>query len=446
MSKIYYPEARIVVKAIVENFSKSRGPIDFPAIPRRVQITRNSYKQPDSWSVEFDGKDFPIPPSLLRTGQVEIYLYNKRGLLADRALLRSTVKPAIVGLVDSVEASFSSDGRVVSFEGQDMTSLFAGHTFKRRRNFTNTRLDTALDELRKEVDITNQMKLITEIPFDRSKLPVIGRSVSRTNKKGFPVKRGENYWNVMYNLALKHGFILFVRDLELVLASPRSVRDASDKRSDRTFKLTWGKNIEQITMSRAMGKERVPQIEVISYDEKTRKPLKGVYPKKKQKVTTGVGTKRNEVITSILRGITDVATLERMAEAQHLLLGGAEQTIDLSTRELEDESGNDRLLYLKAGDAFFLSFDPFNAEDLQKVPEGQRSEYLVARGWTRESANLFASHFTQLNTFKKPFYVREANIEWDKDNGMSIDANVVNFVTVDGVQEEGEVKGTAENV
>lgn len=445
MSRVYYPEARIVVRAIVENFGTSRGPIDFPAIPRSVRITRNSYKQPDSWSVEFDGKDFPIPPSLLRTGQVEIYLYDKKGLLADRKLLRSTVKPAIVGLVDSVESSFSADGRVVSFEGQDMTSLFAGHTFKRRRNFTNKRLDVALDELRKEVDITNQMKLVTEIPFDVRRLPIVGRSVSRTNRRGFPVKRGDNYWNVMYNLALKHGFILFVRDLELVLATPDSILDESDRRSDRTFKLTWGKNIEQIMMSRTMGKERVPQIEVISYDEKTRSVLLGGYPSQRQKVTDGVGTKRNEVITSVLHGITDVEILERLAKAQYSLIARTEQTVDFSTKELEDE-GDQSLLYLKAGDAFFLSFDPFNAEDLQKVPEGQRSEYLVSRGWTRESANLFSAHFTQLNTFKKPFYVREATIEWDKDNGMTIDASVVNFVNVEGTQEEGEVKGAAENV
>lgn len=445
MSRLYFPECRIVVKAIIENFSSSKGPIDFPAIPRSVQITRNSYKQPDSWSVEFDGKDFPIPPSLLRTGQVEVYLYDKGGLEADKHLLRSTVKPAIVGLVDSVESEFSAQGRTVRLEGQDMTALFAGHTFKRRRNFTNKRLDVALDELRKEVDITNQMTLVTEIPFEAKRLPVIGASVSRTNRKGFPVKRGDNYWNVMYNLALKHGFILFVRDLELVLATPRSITDESTKRADRTFKLTWGKNIEEISMSRSMGKERVPQIEVISYNEKDRQPLVGRYPANKVKVTTGVGTKRNEVITSVLRGITDEKILKRLAQVQYELIARTEQTVEFNTRELVDE-GDRNLIFLKSGDAFFLSFDPFNAEELRKIPAGQRSAWLKARGFSAQAANVFANHFDQLNTFRAPFYVREANIDWSHDRGLSIDASVVNFVNVEGVQESGEVKGAAENV
>ena len=445
MSRVYYPEARVVVKAIVENFSKSQGPVDFPAIPLKAQIVRNSYKQPDSWSIELDAKDFPIPPSMIRTAQVEIYLYDKKGLTADRRLLRDTTKPAIVGLVDSADSKFTAQGRVVSLEGQDMTSLFAGHRFKGRRNFTNKRLDQALEQLKQEVDITNQIKLVTEIPFDRKALPVIGASVSRTNRKGFPVKRGENYWDVMYNLALKHGFILFVRDLELVLATPQSIIEESTKRADRLFKLTWGENIEEISLTRNLGKERVPQVEVISYDEKTRKQVIGRYPANGVKVTEGVGTKRNEVITSVLRGITDEKILKRLAETQYNLLARTEQTVDFSTRELVDESSQN-LLYLKTGDAFILAFDPFNAEELRKMPEGSRVQWLKYRGFSAQAAQVFATHFERLDTFKQPFYVREATIDWDNDNGLAIDASVINFVTVDGVQESGEVKGAAELV
>lgn len=453
MSRIYYPEALVVVSAVVENFSVSRKPLVFPAVPRSIQITRNSYKQPDSWSIEFDGKDFPIPPSMLRTGQVAIYLYNNKGLEGSRRVIKSTDKPAVVGLIDSVESDFSSDGRVVRFEGQDYTALFAGHVFQGKRNFTNKRLDVAIDQLRKEVDITNAMQLTVELSDDfgstasqkRKSLPVIGASVSKTNRKGFPVKRGDTYWNVMYNLALKHGFLLFVRDLELVLTTPESVLAESTKRADRTFKLTWGKNIEQITISRSMGKERVPQVEVISYDEKTRKPLIGKYPEKKQKVTDGVGTKKNEVITTVLRGITDKKILKRLAEVQYSLIARTEQSVHFSTRELKDEADRD-LLDLKAGHAFFISFDPFNSEELRKIPAGSRVQWLIQRGWTPQAANVFAEHFDRLNTFKKPFYVREATLDWSYDDGLSLSASVVNFVGKQGTPEEGEVKGVAENV
>lgn len=452
MSRVYYPECRVVIKAVFENFGKSLRPLDFPAIPKKVTITRNSYKQPDSWSIELDGKDFPIPPSLIRAAQIEVYLYDKKGLFADRRLLRSTTKPAIVGLIDSAEATFSNDGRTVKLSGQDMTSLFAAHKFQKRRNFTNVRLDQALIQLIDEVDLTHAMKLVIEVPDSfgklitqgrhetRSQLPVIGKSVSRTNKRGFPVKRGETYWNVMYNLAIKHGFILFVRDLEIVLASPRTVFENSTKRADRTFKLTWGKNIEEITLTRKMGKEKVPQVEVISYDERTRTVLIGKFPKKGQKVTEGVGTKRLAVLTQVLRGITDVATLNRLARLAYNLIARTEQAAEFETKELVDE-GDRNLIFLKTGDAFFVSFDPYNSEELRKVPAAQRSQWLVSRGFSRQAANTFANHFEQLNTFRKSFYVREARIEWAHDKGLSIGADIVNFVTNDGIQEAGDIEG-----
>lgn len=445
MSRVYYPEARVVVKAIIENFGESQKPLDFPAIPKSVQITRNSYRQPDSWSIELDAKDFPIPPSLLRTGQVEIYLYDKEGLVADRRALRANTPPAIVGLVDSVNTDFSGDGRTVALEGQDLTALFAGHRFQRRRNFTNQRLDRALEALLAEVDLTGVMTFVTEIPFDRSRLPVIGRSVSRTNRRGFPVKRGENYWDVMYNLALKHGFILFVRDLELVLATPQSVIDESNKRQDRTYGLTWGKNVLQISMSRQMGKERVPQVEVLSYDERTRKAVIGKFPRAKQKVTEGVGTKRNEILTSVVRGITDQSILDRLAEIQYNLIARTEQEVSFGTDELRDETDKN-LLYLKSGDAFFLSFDPYNGEELRKLQPGQRAAWLRQRGFTAQAAEVLANHFEQLNTFRSPFYVSEAGIYWSNEDGLSIDAKLINFVVPGGTQESGDVEGAAENV
>lgn len=445
MSRIYYPEARVFVSAIVENFGASQKPITFPARPRSLNIHRNSYKQPDSWSIELDAKDFPIPPSLLRTGQVFVQLFDNNGLPPNPRLVLETVPPAIVGIVDSVTQNYSSSGRTVSLDGQDMTALFSETTFKNKRNLTNKRLDRALDELRREVDITNSLKLVTEIPFADSRLPIIGKSVSRTNRKGFPVKRGDNYWNVMYNLALKHGFILFVRDLELVLATPQSVIEESTKRRDRTFKLSWGKNVEQLSVSRNMGKERVPQIEVLSYDERTRRTIAGRFPKSKQKVTTGVGTKRNEVLTTILRGVTDKSILERLAEVQYNLIARTEQVVEFSTRELADED-NRNLIYLKAGDALFLSFDPFNTEELKKIPDQARTKWLVDRGFTPQAASVFANHFDRINTFKQPFYVREARIDWSHDDGLSIDATMANFVNIQGTQEEGEVAEAVENV
>ncbi len=136
-------------------------------------------------------------------------------------------------------------------------------------------------------------------------------------------------------------------------------------------------------MSRNMGKERVPQVEVLSYDERTRKALIGKFPRKGQKVTTGVGTKRNEILTSVLRGITDQGILDRLAEVQYNLLARTEQEVAFSTDELVDESDKN-LLYLKSGDAFFLQFDPYNGAGAS--PDAMRSVVLASRNYTERRA------------------------------------------------------------
>jgi len=464
---VYHPKALVIIRALAETFGEEQQKLSFWTIPTSFHITRNSYRQPDSWSIEFDSKDFPIQPSLVRTGQVTIYLYDSIKPEIERGDVRDK-EPLITGLLDSVSVEFSESGRTVSFDGQDMTSLFVGTQFKRRRrNFNNLRLDKAIENLMGEVDKSGEMSLILDIPFSPSKLPIIGRSVSRTNKKGFPAKKGEKYWDVMYNLALKHGFILYVKGLTLILSLPETLEgttpDRPNKISDRekarlqaidtkrrkqaesTFLMVWGKNLESVNMERTMGKQRVPQIEVTAYDAKKRKTLIGKYPEKKQVVVDGLGTKRNSVITSVVYGITDIDTLRTLAKLQYTLIARSEQLVNIKTRDMEDDNGSS-LLYIGTGDRVWVAFDPYNTEGLAKVPKERRVRWLMDRSWTLEAATIFAEGFERAKTFNKPFFVREATIDWSKDDGVSIEIRMVNFVTTSGSQGESNVKEAKSNV
>jgi hypothetical protein len=245
----------------------------------------------------------------------------------------------------------------------------------------------------------------------------------------------------MYKLATKHGFVLYVKGLDLVLTLPQYQLRSDSPRS--TFALSWGYNVSGISMSRHMGKQKVPQIEVLSYDDERRQTISAKFPAKGQKVTTGIGTKRNEIVSSVVYGVRDEDTLKRLAETLYTLLSRTEQEVEISTNDMVDNADNS-LLNIETGDALFVKFQPYNRELLSRLETAERAQWLLQRGFTPQAANLIAENLEVLDVFKKPFYIREADLEYSIEEGFILGLRCVNFVTKDGQQGKGEVKGAAE--
>jgi hypothetical protein len=456
MSRIFYPECQVVLKAIFENFGETKRPIVFNAKPLSVSIQRNSYKQADSFSIEIDAKDLPVVPAMIRSMGIEVYLYNKESLKQKATFAAGagkagstlqteslTLKPAIVGIVDDVEVTFGSDGRSLRIDGQDYTTLFIEHQLKERKNLTGLRLDKALEKLIREVDITGAMSLTVE--FSGS-LPKVGSSVTKTNKKGKPVEPGTPYWDYMYQLAVEHGFILFVRDLEVVLAAPNDIFDKTDVTPSRQFQLTWGKNISQLSLKRHMGKEAVPQIRVVSYDDRTRKTVVADYPTKAIKKASSTGTERNERQVIAVRGITNGDTLKRYARTVFELLGKTEQEVSISTKELLDEK-DANLIYAKAGDSVKLVFNSYNNDEFRGVYEAAFAAYLQqdpVNPLSPEKAAEIARSSKISDTFQVPFYVKEAQIEWSHTDGFNLTLEMMNIVVPESLRPKGDIE-VAEN-
>jgi hypothetical protein len=336
-------------------------------------------------------------------------------------------------------------------DGQDYTALFSEHKFQRKRVVPGERLDVALRKLLREVDPQPKdkkrqpaMQLKLELPFEASQLPRVGADANKTNKRrGFPVKTGDTYWDVMYKLALRHGFILFVRGLELVLTLPGYQLRADSPRS--TFALSWGYNVSSINMSRHMGKQKTPQIELRAYDDNRRETISVKVPPRGQKVSTGIGTKRNEIQTSVVYGVKDRTALKQMAETFYELLARTEQEVEIATNDMVDNTSENSLLNVSAGDALFVKFQPYNRELLQRIKStAERAQWLLQRGFTPQAANVIAQNLEVLDVFEKPFHIREADIDYSIEDGFSLSMRCVNFVTKDGQQGKGEVKGAAE--
>lgn len=467
-ANIFYPRASVTLSVIFESFGDPKKPIIIPVTPKKVTVFSNSYKEADTWSIDFDSKDLPVSPELIRGGSVEIYLYQTRGISTPDIIRAADVEadpfsleglePTIVGLFDEASLEFDDKGKITSIDGTDYTALFLAKQWRHKKENISglpTRepsgnkkgripggkaLDATLRDLMAEVESAGAMSLKVEgIDKDGNppKMPKVGSAEGRTNSRGIPVKQGFNYWDAMYNLAIRYGFILFVRNLDVVLSTPQAYVAGQSK----IRKMAWGKNLTSLKMTRRIGKVVTPVVEVRSYDEKTRKIIKAKYPKnRKQHPVTGLGTKRNEMRVYTFPGIGSEEQLGRIAETIYNLIARSEQTVEMATMDLRDLEGRD-MIELRTGQAVSIGFDAFNSRSdiLEGQSDGQRVQTLMSLGYTAEVAQTISKTFDTINVFKRPFRVKEATLEWGEAGGLSISAELQNFINI-ADQGDGDTK------
>lgn len=471
---VFYPQARAILQVTFEGFGgKASEPTIIPVLPRNVRVHRNSYNQADSFGLTFDAADLPIPPELIRAGSCEIFLFESQERpdkvrLLDRRLREiklNDFRPArdavdeiarelqraitvaefteghrasIVGLFDESTLEFSSSDRSISIDGQDYTALFSEKQWPptkkgyARRIKTGARLDRLLNRIIGEADPTGRMKLKLR-GVKPKELPVVGKTHAKILKRGLPIESGTTYWDVMYKLAFFAGFIIYVDNLDVVLTLAQRV---GTRAYERPKQFIWGKNLSRVLMRRRMGKERAPQIEVLSYDHRKRKPIVVKYPPKDQVVATGTGKTKKESEALPAVGIQDRKVLKRMAESFYNLRSRPEMVVDIETRDLQDKHGDD-LLSLRNGDLVELRFDPFNQDQLANMNKSERVQALYQKGYGYSVAEFIADNIDMMNLFNDPFRVREVSYDYDASNGIDIRLELVRSVRLGGVSADG---------
>lgn len=511
--RIYYPECRAILQVIFDGFGSpddDSDPMIIPILPKSATVHVNSYKQADSWELVFDAGDLPFDPALIRAGAVEIYVFQTAGIDDARRVLsrrepltdpdtggvrtRADIdtlalelgtpasrdkftlghKPRIVGLFDDSDIELSDSGKWVSIKGQDYTAHLIGEQWKpdpdgrARRIPTGKRIDDLVRDLLAEVDPDGHLTVDVR-GIEDAALPIVGSSEVDGHKRGIPVEQSTSYWDVIYKVVERHGLIVFVDGLDVVISRPKTI---TDKDTSTIRRLAWGRNLSNLRLSRHLGMEQAPTIVVRSYDPRTRKTINVEYPdgaldksrvfkgaikapkgglsrgkfvdkfkaagtdkpKKARKVTTTV-RQRDEYQIVTVYGITDQNVLRRMAENRYHLLGKAERTINATTRDLRDLDGHDNL-DMSAGDAFLIEWDEFNRELLANptVTEAAKIAHLVDRGFNTEVAGEIARRYSILEGVTRPVRFKEGTIEYDVDDGISIEMELQDFIVIDGVR------------
>lgn len=128
-----------------------RGAVDnmtaiLSRVPRTGRIELNGYRQAHKWNFEFDYRDFPIDPRVVRAIGIEIYLGTvtpdafQGGVRGEQqsaergAPLRSLIQTStaagipqnlvFIGVADSIHSSFTNGHAIVTMEGRDQRGIF----------------------------------------------------------------------------------------------------------------------------------------------------------------------------------------------------------------------------------------------------------------------------------------------------------------------------------
>ena len=440
--RTYYPRCVVQIALQMETYEDETKTIVFNTEPLDLNIVRNSYNQADSFSMTFDAKDMPISPSIIRGGNVSVRVFDNEGNTAGNSVAiplgGQLTQPTFSGVIDDVDMNFDKGGQTVTVQGQDYTVLFLekryvdsnqkgqGRRRSRRRLINNKRIDEFMEQMIKEADKGVNLKFVNETGI--TNLPVVGKGSSKTNKRrGYPVKKDSSFWDIMYEVAALHGFIIFVRNTEIVLARPLKVQKGKKR---PLYSLTWGNNISSINISRKMGRQKTPRIKCVCYNDESKETLEAVFPQRNQIATTGVGTNYNEIVVKRIFGIKDSIHLKRIAENWYNILARSEQTARVSTMDMLDDGGRS-LLDVGTGDLMEIHFSPFNKEHLDNM-EGtaQKASFLRSRGLPGRAAGILAQHTELLTSFKRDMYIRSATIQWSISSGFSLDVELINTVSI----------------
>jgi hypothetical protein len=460
---VFFPQCYATLKCVFDGFGGSdSNPTVFNVRPRSASAHLNGYKEADTFEVEFDAATFPFSPELVRSMAVELYLFQTEQLTGDVTdYLNRMDNLTVVGLVDEASYHASGEGRIFRVSGRDYTALMLDRQWDPTKKVpVGQPLDTVVQTLVDEasgaathgrvltVQVVGTDAVPTLAPEDAAsnalltagkyrvhttkkgvttlRVPTSGKGHVHTNKKGIPVKGGSNYWDVIYRLCIRHGFIVFVRGTDVVISKPQVLTEAT---TGRLRSVAYGRDLMSLDINRKMGKETVPQIKCISYDPVSMQAISAVYPAKAKERTTGIGTKKNEIREVVVDGITDPALLLQYAEMYYNALARQEAAFKFSTKDLKDLDDND-LIWLRPGDPVQIGFDAIKAEDLKQLSEGERVDQLLALGYDIQVATLVATEYDKVNTFRSPFYTKGVDITFDASSGIQIDVEAINFISV----------------
>jgi hypothetical protein len=448
---VYYPQCHAAISVVLDGFvpvetdvfgntvTRPLSPLEVSTRPKSCTVHLNSYKEPDTFDIEFDAKALPFVPEQIRSCAVAIWMFDATDLVSPIEPFLVDSNRVIYGIADDVSFEPSDAGTIIRLSGRDFTCLLSDRKWDPTKriplgvdlqSWVQGMVNAAAAPVAMTNNSGNMLFAGLEVLFEADGVPppIAGSNFYKTKKRGQHVKDGKSYWDIIYLTCLSHGFIVYVRDDKVIITNPQSF---TKERLDQVRQVAFGRNLSNLRVERHIGKERVPQIVATCWDPSQRKNISVTYPATKDNPTTGVGTKKDEFeYVTPGGGVRDYETLRKYAIAYYNHRAKSEATLQFSTKDLRDLAGL-RMLTMRSGDGVSLGFDPYNNDSavLRTLSPGQRYNYLVRAGFDADVANVVANHYEKLVAFKEPYYVKGVTLTFDTESGIGIDVEAMSYIS-----------------
>lgn len=415
------------------------------------------------------------------------------GVRDERGLLTSTIAQSpggevvrnatrFVGKVDQVKVKFASDeGAMLTLECRDLTAQFIDQPLIAPSLDLMVPIDVGITQLLAEYPTLAGMPVIYGDIDDVAPglAPVPGASVSvvRRARRGRVVQQARsgdqkmNLWDYITDCCVQVGLTPIVRDYELRLCRPETLYGTTTVAptpeegnvggvSGRARRMVYGRNIEDLEFTRKLGGVKVPTIEVRAYDALVGRTRWARWPVRAGALAAGIfgindppaalratevspsgANPDDRVQTFTIRYATDPRTLAQIARSIYEEIGrqeieGTFKTADLTSFESLEEAD---LLRLNSGDpveVLVAAYDPTDpsqvptsATELAALETSRRAAYLRDLGWTDDVAMRFAQ-LQNASGLQSIFRTSTVRIEYDAEDGVEIEVDFINYVTV----------------
>lgn len=461
---VTYPQVACGIKILWEDFGSKTLPqlqqsYDISAIPLRGKVGLNSYRQADTFEVEFDYHCFPFDPRCIKSALVTVHVENMTKLVDGVRPAQITLKSPkvfgdahntmIIGFADEEGITFNDSSRTITFKGRDYTSIFIdakwpGHLINKGIGT----LDVVLANIMKQLPAAGEITL--ENRTGSTAFPNVSKQVqdfSKLTNKG-NAKPKETYWDVMQRVIDAGAIIGFIELDKLVITKPKTLYDPN-----KAVQFVYGRNVQSLELTRKIGRTKNVNIVVQGVVKKEKKVVKVRIPLEAKtlpekghdiyidKVAPQGGvTPDKQIAPDLVFSVADAADKDRLIEiGENVFLEHGRQQLEgsLTTYDLESVTGLDArsfscvdLTKLRVGTPLLIVVDP---DDLQFISQtsniARRTTYLLKKGYTNSVANAIA---TCLDKLSSTFYTKEVSYTFDAEGGFKIDVTFINLIETAG--------------
>lgn len=451
-------------------------------VPLRATVNRNGPRMADTLSLSLMFRDLPLDPRAIRSIAVQFWLgCITPEQLADEAAGKSAVPcPSTFvdaygrtrenlrfqGFVDDYEVTLNEGAPEVSLECTDNTRILLDQDAPVKLTVS---ADKQLDEAVADylANFPQFVGLAVEYRPAGAAVPSLGAALAKTAfkpKLGPPPAGGGgagkmSVWDYLTDIAGSVGLLVRFEGTTVIFQRPRTFYAGRGRaRPDDPFRgrvlpsgreidsrlLVFGRNVDELGFKRRFSRNVSNNVEVRCYSPRLGRTLVARYPstdKKDRQSKPVPGDKTDEkwrVVT--VHGIEDEPTLRVVAQGVYEQLGRSELTGKAVTKNLGSFGGSNLdpdLLDVQAGDSVRIEVqrdEPALTAIGGTGSAGQAASFLEALGFPSGFAAAYQNTIANVG-LPSTFRVRSAAIDWDFEQGVTLDFEVVNYVEVRASQE-----------